>query len=117
MSSTWSISRTSAERIGEGVRPAEVVASEASLARLGLTSTVWEDLLLTLPAAFEATFAQHTKDLSTHATRDATAEAFPHTPADAASTWISFVLGLHKRARVHILASRCTRQRFHAEAT
>ena len=60
--STWSLSRTSAERIGEGVRPAEVVASEASLARLGLTSTVWEDLFLTLPAAFEATLAQHTKD-------------------------------------------------------
>ena len=35
--------------------------SEASLARLGLTSTVWEDLLLTLPAAFEATLAQYTK--------------------------------------------------------
>ena len=62
VTSTWSLSRTSADRIDEGVRPAEVVASEASLARLGLTSTVWEDLLLTLPAAFEATLAQHTKD-------------------------------------------------------
>ena len=61
VTSTWSLSRASAERIGEGVRPAEVVASEASHARLGLTSTVWEDLLLTLPAAFEATLAQYTK--------------------------------------------------------
>ena len=58
------LANVAAKRIGEGVvrGPAEVVASEASLARLGLTSTVWEDLLLTLPAAFEATLAQYTKD-------------------------------------------------------
>jgi len=42
--------------------PAEVAASEASHARLGLTSTVWEDLLITLPAALEATIARYTKD-------------------------------------------------------
>jgi HD-like signal output (HDOD) protein len=58
------LANVAAKRIGEGVvrGPAEVVASDASFARLGLTSTVWEDLLLTLPAAFEATLAQYTKD-------------------------------------------------------
>jgi len=40
----------------------EVVAHDSVLARLGLTPSTWEDLLLTLPAAFEATLAQYTKD-------------------------------------------------------
>lgn len=58
------LANVAAKRIGEGVvrGPAEVVASEPSLARLGLTPSAWEDLLLTLPAAFEATLAQYTKD-------------------------------------------------------
>ena len=58
------LANVAAKRIGEGVvrHPDEVEASPASLARLGLTPAVWEDLLLTLPAAFEATLAQYTKD-------------------------------------------------------
>ena len=59
------LANVAAKRIGEGVvrGPTEVVASEPSLARLGLTPTAWEGhLLLTLPAAFEATLAQYTKD-------------------------------------------------------
>jgi HD-like signal output (HDOD) protein len=58
------LANVAAKRIGEGVvrAPAEVVANDASLARLGLTSSVWEDLLLTLPPAFDATLAQYAKD-------------------------------------------------------
>ena len=58
------LANVAAKRIGEGVvrGPAEVAAGPASLARLGITATAWEDLLLTLPAAFEATLAQYTKD-------------------------------------------------------
>jgi len=58
------LANVAAKRIGEGVvrGPAEVVAGAPSLARLGLTESAWEDLLLTLPAAFEATLAQYTKD-------------------------------------------------------
>jgi putative nucleotidyltransferase with HDIG domain len=58
------LANVAAKRIGEGVvrRPDEVDASQASLARLGLTPAVWEDMVLTLPAAFEATLAQYTKD-------------------------------------------------------
>jgi HD-like signal output (HDOD) protein len=58
------LANVAAKRIGEGVvrAPAEVVAHEPSLARLGLTAGAWEDLLLTLPAAFEATLSQYTKD-------------------------------------------------------
>ena len=58
------LANVAAKRIGEGVvrGPAEVVAGATSLARLGLTESAWEDLLLTLPAAFEATLAQYTKD-------------------------------------------------------
>ena len=57
------LANVAAKRIGEGVvrGPAEVIASDTSLARLGLTASAWEDLLLTLPAAFEATLAQYTK--------------------------------------------------------
>ena len=58
------LANVAAKRIGEGVvrGPAEVVAGGTSLARLGLTETTREDPLLTLPAAFEATLAQYTKD-------------------------------------------------------
>jgi HD-like signal output (HDOD) protein len=58
------LANIAAKRIGEGVvrGPGEVVAAESSLARLGLTESVWEDLLGTLPAAFDATLAQYTKD-------------------------------------------------------
>jgi HD-like signal output (HDOD) protein len=58
------LANIAAKRIGEGVvrAPNEVVAHEPSLARLGITATVWEDLILTLPASFEATLAQYTKD-------------------------------------------------------
>ena len=58
------LANVAAKRIDEGVvrGPAEVVVSEPSLARLGLTSTAWEDLLLTLPVLFEVTLAQYTKD-------------------------------------------------------
>jgi hypothetical protein len=58
------LANVAAKRIGEGVErgPAEVVAAETSLARLGLTATAWDDLRLTLPAAFEATLAQYSKD-------------------------------------------------------
>jgi putative nucleotidyltransferase with HDIG domain len=58
------LANVAAKRIGEGVvrAPDEVVASEATLTRLGMTATTWEDLILTLPAAFEATLAQYTKD-------------------------------------------------------
>ena len=53
---TWSISQRRRERIGEGsCVDRGVVAGDSSLARLGLTESAWEDLLLTLPAAFEAT--------------------------------------------------------------
>jgi HD-like signal output (HDOD) protein len=58
------LANVAAKRIGEGVvrAPDEVTAHEASLARLGLTATVWEDLILTLPASFEATLAQYARD-------------------------------------------------------
>lgn len=58
------LANVAAKRIGEGVvrRPDEVDVSPAALARLGLTPAVWEDLVLGLPAAFEATLAQYTKD-------------------------------------------------------
>jgi putative nucleotidyltransferase with HDIG domain len=58
------LANVAAKRIGEGVvrAPDEVVASEATLARLGMTATTWEDLILTLPAVFEATLAQYAKD-------------------------------------------------------
>jgi hypothetical protein len=58
------LANVAAKRIGEGVvrAPDEVVARENVLARLGLTPTAWEDMLLTLPSAFEATLAQYTKD-------------------------------------------------------
>jgi HD-like signal output (HDOD) protein len=58
------LANVAAKRIGEGVVRSldEVVASEPVLVRLGLTASTWEDLVLTLPAAFEATLAQYTKD-------------------------------------------------------
>jgi HDOD domain len=58
------LANIAAKRIGEGVvrGPAEVRASETCLARLGLPASACEDLLLTLPAAFDATLAQYTKD-------------------------------------------------------
>jgi HD-like signal output (HDOD) protein len=58
------LANVDAKRIGEGVVRSldEVVASEPVLVRLGLTPSTWEDLVLTLPAAFEATLAQYTKD-------------------------------------------------------
>ena len=58
------LSNIAAKRIGEGVvrGPSEVVADEATLARLGITPGAWEDLILTLPASFEATLAQYARD-------------------------------------------------------
>jgi HD-like signal output (HDOD) protein len=58
------LANVAAKRIGEGVVRAqvEVIAHEPALKRLGLTDVVWEDLLLTLPALFDATLAQYTKD-------------------------------------------------------
>jgi HD-like signal output (HDOD) protein len=58
------LANIAAKRIGEGVvrAPSDVAADVATLARLGLTPTAWEDLVLTLPASFEATLAQYTKD-------------------------------------------------------
>jgi HD-like signal output (HDOD) protein len=58
------LANIAAKRIGEGVvrAPDEVTAQGSSLTRLGLTPTVWEDLILTLPASFEATLAQYARD-------------------------------------------------------
>jgi HD-like signal output (HDOD) protein len=58
------LANVAAKRIGEGVvrGPDEVVADEASLGRLGLSPSKWEDMILTLPALFEATLAQYGKD-------------------------------------------------------
>ena len=58
------LANIAAKRIGEGVvrSPDEVTVQAASLARLGLSTTVWEDLLLTLPASFEATLAQYGRE-------------------------------------------------------
>jgi len=58
------LANIAAKRIGEGVvrAPDEVTVQGSSLTRLGLTPTVWEDLILTLPASFEATLAQYARD-------------------------------------------------------
>jgi HD-like signal output (HDOD) protein len=58
------LANIAAKRIGEGVvrAPSEVVADEVTLARLGITPGAWEDLILTLPASFEATLAQYARD-------------------------------------------------------
>jgi hypothetical protein len=58
------LANIAAKRIGEGVvrAPDDVTVHETSLTRLGLTPTVWEDLILTLPASFEATLAQYARD-------------------------------------------------------
>jgi HD-like signal output (HDOD) protein len=58
------LANIAAKRIGEGVvrAQAEVVADEVTLGRLGITPGAWEDLILTLPASFEATLAQYARD-------------------------------------------------------
>ena len=55
------LANVAAKRIGEGtvLVPAETEPDPAALARLGLATETWEQLMLDLPAAFETTLAQY----------------------------------------------------------
>ena len=117
------LANVAAKRIGEGVvrGPADVAVSEAALARVGLTATIVggsaphaAGRLRRDARAVHERLASRSRRAARRgarvarerATSRAGVSAHARTPQITAR--ISFVLPLHKRARVPILAPRCT---------
>ena len=119
------LANVAAKRIGEGVvrGPAEVVAQRAiarqarpDAERVGGPAPHAARRLRSDARAVHEGLAQGPRRARVSAPARDRGTRFRTRLAHAASTRISFVLGLHMRARVPILAPRCTRQRFHAVA-